>query len=172
MSRGAGAGAELRREDIPPWLSVDEHGQIWTTRPKTRAIAVIEPRRAELRTRPGYLTLWMNGAFVYAHRVVYAWFHGVCPAGVVVRHLDDDGLNNHPSNLAIGTQVDNAEDAKRNGTTFGTKLTPEMVRRIRIAAKNGVTQYHIAQLMGITQPTVSSVLTGRIWRHVTDELAS
>lgn len=36
----------------------------------------------------------------------------------VVRHLDDNPINNHVSNLAYGTQKDNIEDMRRNGHMY------------------------------------------------------
>lgn len=42
-------------------------------------------------------------------------FLGPRPQGMLVRHLDDIPTNNHVSNLAYGTQVDNMKDCVRNG---------------------------------------------------------
>lgn len=52
---------------------------------------------------------------VRAHVLVAEAFLGPKPIGALVRHLDDDPSNNHFSNLAYGTQVDNMQDAIRNG---------------------------------------------------------
>lgn len=57
------------------------------------------------------------------------------------RHLDDNRLNNNLSNLAWGTQKQNAEDRDRNGKTYrrekhpNHKLTNEIVGFIRDRAK-------------------------------------
>jgi hypothetical protein len=49
------------------------------------------------------------------HHLVAAAFIGPRPEGALVRHLDDIPANNHPANLAYGTESDNAADALRNG---------------------------------------------------------
>lgn len=49
------------------------------------------------------------------HSLVAQAFIGPLPEGGVVRHWDDDGANNHLSNLLYGSKKDNAQDAIRNG---------------------------------------------------------
>lgn len=55
------------------------------------------------------------------HRAVALTYLGA-PTGPVVRHLDDNKLNNHISNLAYGTYQDNVDDAKRNGHVYGKSM--------------------------------------------------
>lgn len=69
------------------------------------------------------------------HHLIALTFHGSRPfPGAVVRHLDDDPLNNHVSNLRWGTLKENAQDAIRHGRNFqagktrcvnGHEFTPE-----------------------------------------------
>src|SRR5690606_32882164 len=60
---------------------------------------------------------------VYVHRLVAE----VCipnPEGLpIVRHLDDNALNNRVENLAWGTQSDNAWDKVRNGRHHNQRKT-------------------------------------------------
>lgn len=74
--------------------------------------------------------------------------YGKFRGDIVARHLDDDFLNNLPSNLAWGTAVDNMADAYRNGgrprtwkhseaskrkmseVQKGHKLTPEQIAKM------------------------------------------
>lgn len=87
----------------------------------------------------GYLKyqLWRDrrGTHYGVHQIVARAFIGT-PTGPVVRHVDDNPLNNHYSNLAYGTQRDNVNDSIRNGTyrngqagrthcTNGHEYTPE-----------------------------------------------
>jgi len=51
----------------------------------------------------------------YLHDLVAEAFVGPKPEGAQVRHLDDDPSNNTESNLAYGTPLQNAQDAKANG---------------------------------------------------------
>ena len=41
------------------------------------------------------------------HRLVCEAFHGPCPPGMEVLHLDENGLNNRPENLRWGTRKEN-----------------------------------------------------------------
>lgn len=50
------------------------------------------------------------------HALVAEAFHGPRPAGMEVRHLDGDHLNNRPENLRYGTKAENAMDRLRHGT--------------------------------------------------------
>lgn len=53
------------------------------------------------------------------HRVVYAWFHGEVPEGMVVDHIDNDKKNNNIKNLQLLTPHENL----CKGTTKCTKAT-------------------------------------------------
>jgi hypothetical protein len=50
---------------------------------------------------------------VKVHELVAEAFLGPRPEGMLIRHLDDNPLNNRASNLAWGTQADNIADAER-----------------------------------------------------------
>lgn len=47
------------------------------------------------------------------HKAVAAAFHGECPGGQEVRHLDDDKLNDSAVNLRYGTRMENVMDRVR-----------------------------------------------------------
>jgi hypothetical protein len=59
--------------------------------------------------------------------------------GVMVRHLDDDQMNNRPENLALGGAVDNAQDVPKrerirrakHAASFKKVLTPQQERDLR-----------------------------------------
>lgn len=62
--------------------------------------------------------------YTTAHVLVMAAFVGPRPAGLVIRHLDDDKDNNTLGNLRYGTQLENLIDAFRN-RCYGTSLVDE-----------------------------------------------
>jgi hypothetical protein len=70
-------------------------------------------------------------------RLVLLAFVGPPPSDLesLVRHLNDDRSNNLPSNLAWGTQLDNIQDAIRNGLT---KHTIESKAKISEGSKRRV----------------------------------
>lgn len=57
------------------------------------------------------------------HTLVAEAFIGERPAGMEVRHLDDDPSNNHLPNLKYGTPSENRLDSVRNGTHFEASQT-------------------------------------------------
>jgi hypothetical protein len=53
------------------------------------------------------------------------------------------------------------------GGRYGqARLNPDQVRAIRAQLAAGQPQRRIAQAFGVTQPTISSIATGRRWRAV------
>lgn len=68
----------------------------------------------------GYLKVALQGSAgsrtVFVHRLVAAAFHGPCPEGHEVRHLNGDRLDNTPGNLTYGTSADNKADMVAHGT--------------------------------------------------------
>lgn len=104
-----------------------------------------------------------------AHRLVWSAFNGPVPDGMVIRHLDDDPVNNALSNLAVGTYKDNAADSKRNGHALGgerhnmAKLTEGDVVAIRIRCKDGESQVALAKEYSVRQGTVSAIVRGKLW---------
>lgn len=69
--------------------------------------------------RDGYLRvrLWEDNKprYGFVHALVAAAFIGPRPAGLDVRHLDDDKSNNRVENLAYGTRKQNIADMEANG---------------------------------------------------------
>ena len=49
-----------------------------------------------------------------------------------------------------------------------TKLTAEKVSEIRKLAKAGMTQARLGEMYGVNQSSISSIMLGRTWQHVTD----
>jgi len=65
-----------------------------------------------------------RGREVFVHRIVLESFVGPMPAwATLVRHLDDNSLNNRLDNLKYGTHTQNAHDAVRNGVHPETRRT-------------------------------------------------
>lgn len=176
MSRvGCYGGRALARSDIPAWMRVDSDGRIWTSHNRGGYPAGSE-RRAERSTSRGYLDVRLAGEPHLAHRVVYAWFWGEAPTGVLVRHLDDNRHNNRPSNLALGDNLANMRDAVLAGAFTGdhargelnvnAKLTEADIREIRAAYRAGEKQVPLARRFGVRQSTIWAIVRGKTWAHV------
>lgn len=109
---------------------------------------------------------------IYIHRAVCLLFNGPPPDGsTVVRHLDTCLNNNRASNLAWGSALDNANDAKnagkspvgeRNGMA---KLTRALVHEMRIARKErGMTFKQLARDFGVSTMTAYRAATEKSWK--------
>lgn len=53
----------------------------------------------------------------------------------IVRHMDDDPLNNHVSNLAWGTQMDNMQDCVKHGRLVGNTVPATEAKKKKIIGK-------------------------------------
>lgn len=107
----------------------------------------------------------------YVHRLVAQTFIPTDdPKHTVVRHLDDNRLNNNLNNLAWGNQKDNAKDAILNGKILvGTKAKHSKLnkRDIVLAArmrKEGLTHQKIADILGVERSVITALLSGKTYR--------
>lgn len=174
-SVGCLSGRRLLRSDIPEWYRIDSNGMVWSTRNRG-GWPSDELRLAQFSGQRGYLHVKFGNTTHSAHRVVYAWYYGEAPAGVLVRHLNGNRTDNRPENLALGTAKDNSDDSKRHGTFTGdwargerhyrTKLTDDSVREMRTAYEAGETLLALAGRYGISKSNVSFIVNRKTWAHV------
>lgn len=98
-------------------------------------------------------------------RLVCEAFHGPCPCGQEVRHLDGCEGNDAQDNLAWGTSVENSADTLRHGTRNrgerhgNVKLTDAQIEEIR-SLRGKMLQRTVAEKFGITQSYVSQLSSG------------
>ncbi len=113
--------------------------------------------------------------------LVLTTFRGPRPNGYEACHFPDrDIKNNRLDNLRWGTKKENAADREAHGTTYhvkpeqmprgeshaNSKLTDDIVRKIRTDIKNGLPQRHIAKKYGVGQPHISKIYRNEIWSHI------
>lgn len=72
--------------------------------------------RSWVGNKHGHLKVTLGGRRIWVHRAVALAFHGPCPEGLEVRHLDGAPANNAPSNLKYGTRSENNYDKRQHGT--------------------------------------------------------
>jgi hypothetical protein len=128
------------------------------------------------RSPGGYGKFYINKLQFYAHRVSYELAFGPIPPRLLVCHRCDVPYCVNPEHLFLGTQSDNMQDAQRKGRNRGTfpkgsippnqKLTPEIVREIRLRHTLGERQVSLARRFRITQANVSLIVLGKTWQHV------
>ena len=109
------------------------------------------------------------------HQLVLRAFVGPCPEGKEVAHWDGNPSNNRLGNLLYCTHAENISHKKIHGTEpqgekhYGAILTERVVREIR---KNYIARCPIngaaafARKLGVSQVTISDVVSGKNWKHV------
>jgi len=120
----------------------------------------------------GYGLLLRDGRTRLAHRIVWELENGPIPEGNLVRHMCDNPACVNPAHLRLGTQRDNMRDRLISARVHyaGVKLTADDVVNIVDLYKKGETQKSIAKRYGVSEPTVSGIMRGLCWQHVTNTL--
>lgn len=99
-----------------------------------------------------------------------------CPEGptrmIQIRHLDDNGKNNHLINLTWGTAKENAQDRINNGGQIRgekhhfSKLTEKQVVEIRSLYATGKYRYHeLGKMFGVGR-NVEHIIHGTTYAHI------
>lgn len=131
-------------------LLIDAQGRLWRT---SRYGYRCPPYRAESPRGRGDRSLMVHrrghGGGVAAHSIVYAARVGPVPRGQRVDHLNGDRADNRPSNLTL---------------VPATKLSAGNAAAIRRRYAEGETQTALARAFGVSQPTISAIVTRRIWK--------
>lgn len=106
-----------------------------------------------------------------AHRVMYEYYVGPIPEGLILRHKCNNPSCVNPYHLTLGTQKDNVQDAVQlnrhcHKETHGcAKLTQEQVDQIREYGKSPFNSHReIAKHFGISKTNVSKILANQLWR--------
>jgi hypothetical protein len=131
-----------------------------------------------LNKSTGYVVITHKGIQYFAHRVVMALTHGVCPKELQVNHIDGNKLNNSVSNLELVTSLENCGHAHRTGLVKyrageenpSAILTEEKVLAIYQRLKEGADNDTIASEFNIEFKHVSLLRNGKRWKHLYDKL--
>ena len=129
------------------------------------------------KNKNGYLYMSLyksnNRKLFSIHQLMLEAFIGLCPPGMVCRHLDGNKLNNKIENLVWGTRSDNEQDKKFHGTyqfgskNPGAKLNEKQVRIIKYLLRtNYLTQKDIAKIFHVNHRTISYIKLKKLWCHV------
>lgn len=117
---------------------------------------------------------------VKAHRFSWIINGGFIPEGYCILHKCDNPPCVRPDHLFLGTNSDNTHDAIRKGrAALGknlkhycgenhphSKLTEDLVRKIRRLHKEGKSKYGLARKYGIGETTVGQIVNRITWRHI------
>jgi hypothetical protein len=154
---------------------VSSHGRVISMnfQGKSDAIGMMKPQYS-LDGYPRFgLRKDSKRTFFYGHRLVLEAFVGPRPDGMTACHGNGIPDDNTISNLRWDTRKSNEADKERHGTrcrgeTHGqAKLTEVQTRDIVKLAKVGVTHRQLAEVYGVHQSQIHSILSGKTWGHIT-----
>lgn len=106
---------------------------------------------------------------VLSHRLISNAFHGKCPDGLQVRHLNGNNTDNRPENLRYGTAKENAMDRKAHGTYKAgelhqnSKLTNHQAEKIRNMRRRGYKVKDIANEFNVIKSTIESIIYNKAY---------
>lgn len=110
------------------------------------------------------------------HQLVLEAFVGPRPSpNHVVMHLDDNGLNNHVSNLKWGTNQENSDDMVRKGRSMRgekaslakiTEATAKQIKSELLLDTAYGNMRRISKKLGVTYRTVTEIKYGHSWKHI------
>lgn len=133
-------------------------------------------RLACIKDKDGYHRVSLNrdgrSQQIPVHALVLLTFVGPCPDGMECRHLDGCKDNNHISNLAWGTPLENQHDRVLHGTDnrgercYKAKLTNADVLQIRSRAASGEKLADIARDFPIFVTGISKIVRRETWKHI------
>lgn len=133
-----------------------------------------------LKKNTGYMQVGLYGQDGHkselVHRLVACAFLNKHEGANYVNHIDGDKSNNYVSNLHWCTHGENQSHAIRTGLiklrrgvdVKASKLTDEKVRDILDMLRDGATQSKCAEIMGVNQQTISKIVNGVSWKHITN----
>lgn len=144
------------------WLKVKRQGNCWVW--------------TGAKDRKGYGHMTRGQESFTSHR--YSWLicNGHIPSHQWVLHKCDTPSCVRPSHLYLGTHDDNMRDMRikkrKKGNNGGLRgethgchvLTENQIQSIRTTT--GITQRELGKRYGVTQATISSILTRRTWKHL------
>lgn len=174
----------MERRYIGRHYSISKDGRVFSSK-RWRGIDGRELR--PVMSTSGYRTVVIDcGDGIQRYKIanlVCAAFHGPKPfPEAVVRHLDDDRLNDNADNLSWGSRSDNSKDAVKNGRCkaaengrksaskrsgdrhYLARLSWDDVDAIRSASNSGVKGVDLSRQYGVSPMTISDILRGITWK--------
>lgn len=130
---------------------------------------------AGAQTDSGHGMLYVKPHMRLAHRVSWTLTYGPIPDGGVIMHRCDIPRCVRPDHLVLGTvALNNADRDQKKRTVVprgeanaGALLTDRQVRAIRSLAAAGAAPHDVANCAGVSVATVTRIVRGQAWTHVT-----
>lgn len=122
----------------------------------------------------GYGHFRLNHTMVSAHRFAYIQANGPVPKGLKVCHSCNNPGCVNPEHLFVDTHHNNMKRMKEEGRLAkgsdhgAAKLDEAKVKYIRRLYREGLTMAEIAKMHNVNAVTISKIINGVRWSHVTD----
>ena len=100
------------------------------------------------------------------HALVASAFHGPCPDGCEVLHINGCLTDNRPENLRYDTHSENLHDIYLQGGKAKI-LTAEDVFQIRFGLVCGLIEKELAAMYKVSYHTISDIKLGRTYKWLT-----
>ena len=119
----------------------------------------------------GWASLLGYGKFVIknvsfsAHRISWLIHFGDIPEGLCVLHKCDNRRCIRSNHLFLGTHKDNTQDMY-NKNRQGSKLTEDIVLKIRSMYECGISQKEIMDYFDIPRTTIYSIVHRKTWVYI------
>lgn len=98
------------------------------------------------------------------HRMVLELFTGPCPEGMEACHWNGEKTDCRHENLRWDTPSANKLDKARHGR--GGLTLHQVMRAKWLLKMEGKTQREVARIMGVTQPAISHIASGKVHKGV------
>ena len=103
-------------------------------------------------------------------------WHGPCPGGLEVSHIDGNEKNNTPANLVWESHIDNCARRDEHGTTLRGSVHPNSIIddptavKVHMMLARGVGPTAVAVALGISVHVAMDISRGKTWTHVKMEI--
>lgn len=131
------------------------------------------------RTAAGYGQIGAGkreSGLLLAHRVSFELHHGPVKEGMFVCHRCDNPPCVNPGHLFLGTAEDNSHDAREKGRLVMPRLVGESAApavlterdalQVLARRRRGELLRTLAAEFGVSETTISSIATGKTWKHL------
>lgn len=97
--------------------------------------------------------------YIVYHRLVWMYYNGAIPPGMLINHIDGDKLNNNISNLELATYSSNNKHARDMGLNFVSTETRQLSSNRIKGANNHTAKLTTAQVLQLRSDYAANKLT-------------